>query len=88
MGEDVFRQQCARCHAIEGRPMTGHPEYPGSNFNDVKPSFDYVLRQMRAGLDETMPSFRKRLTPEQLRAVANYVTSVAAEDGRPFKEPR
>jgi mono/diheme cytochrome c family protein len=87
-GRAVFRAQCQSCHTLAHRPPTGSPTFPGTNFDDVKPGVDYVVRQVSDGLEGIMPSFRKRLTSAQIQAVARYVTSVAAEDGRPFREPR
>jgi mono/diheme cytochrome c family protein len=78
-GEQVFRDNCERCHAIDGRRMTGRPVYPGTDFNRVKPSERLVMQQALRGIPESMPSFRGRLTREQLQAVAAYVTTTAGE---------
>ncbi len=79
MGEQVFRGNCQRCHAIGGRQATTRPTYPGTNFNRVKPSEQLVMRQALRGIPEEMPSFRGKLTRAQLRAVAAYVTTTAGE---------
>lgn len=79
MGEDVFTANCQRCHAIDGRRQTGRPVYPGTDFNRVKPSERLVMQQILRGIPEEMPSFRGRLTREQLQAVAAYVTTTAGE---------
>jgi mono/diheme cytochrome c family protein len=79
MGEQVFRSNCERCHSIDGRRATGRPEFPGTDFNRVKPSEKLVMQQALRGIPETMPSFRGRLTREQLQAVAAYVTTTAGE---------
>lgn len=79
MGEQVFRQSCNRCHGIGGRRPTGRPSYPGTDFNVVKPSEQLVMTRILSGIPEEMPSFRGRLTREQLRAVAAYVTTTAGE---------
>ena len=78
-GEQVFRDNCERCHSIDGRRATGRPIYPGTDFNRVKPSEKLVMRQALRGIQESMPSFRGRLTREQLQAVAAYVTTTAGE---------
>ncbi|MGB2711450.1 MAG: c-type cytochrome [Conexibacter sp.] len=87
-GEDLFRANCESCHTIERRERTGKPTWPGTSFDDVKPSAAFVRQQVRDGIPETMPAFRNRLTEVQIRALATYVTSVAAEDGRPYVEPQ
>jgi mono/diheme cytochrome c family protein len=79
MGEQVFRGNCERCHAIGGRRATTRPVYPGTDFNRVKPSEQLVMRQALRGIGEAMPSFRGRLTRAQLQAVAAYVTTTAGE---------
>jgi mono/diheme cytochrome c family protein len=79
MGEQVFRDNCERCHAIDGRRVTGRPVYGGTDFNRVKPSQKMVMQQALRGIPEAMPSFRGRLTREQLQAVAAYVTTTAGE---------
>jgi cbb3-type cytochrome c oxidase subunit III len=78
-GESVFRQNCARCHGIDGRRRTTEETYAGTDFNLVKPSEQLVMRQILRGIPEEMPSFRKRLTRAQLRAVAAYVSATAGE---------
>lgn len=83
-GKEVFAQNCAVCHAIEGRNLQGRPIYVGMDFTIVKPSERYAIKRMRTGvLAETsegmMPSFRGKLSGAQMRAVAAYVTAVAME---------
>jgi cytochrome c6 len=77
LGQQVFRANCQACHSIAGRPRTGTPTYPGTGFEDVRPSAAYVMRQVRRGISEEMPSFRGKLTDAQIAAVAEYVTETA-----------
>jgi cbb3-type cytochrome c oxidase subunit III len=76
-GEQLFRANCQACHSIAGRRANGHPAYPGTDFNDVRPSAKLVMRLVRRGIPDEMPSFRRKLTDAQIRAVATYVTSTA-----------
>ena len=78
-GESLFEQQCAECHGIAGREPAGSPPYPGTDFNDVKPSQRLVIRRMHVGLEDAMPSFSRTLSEPEFRAIAAYVASVAAE---------
>lgn len=83
-GREVFEQNCAACHAIAGRDRTGRPDYPGMDFNLVKPSERFVVERMKQGVlpeedPPLMPSFRGRLSDAQMRAVAAYVAAVAKE---------
>ncbi|MGN6190071.1 MAG: c-type cytochrome [Conexibacter sp.] len=79
MGREVFDSHCQRCHGIGGRQMTGRPSYPGTDFNRVKPNEAFVIRQALRGIQESMPSFRGKLTRAQLHAVAAYITTTAGE---------
>lgn len=79
LGQQVFRGNCERCHSIDERRATGVPTYPGTDFNRVKPSELMVLQQILRGIPGEMPSFRRKLSPEQRRAVAAYVTTTAGE---------
>jgi mono/diheme cytochrome c family protein len=81
-GREVFDRQCAFCHGIAGRAMSGRPLYPGIDFNLVKPSERLVTSIVRRGIfpeGDMMPAFRGKLSAEQIDAVAAYVTAVAAE---------
>ncbi len=77
LGEQLFDANCQACHTIAGRPRTGRPQYPGTEFEKVRPSAAYIVRQVRRGIPEEMPSFRRKLTDAQIRAVAEYVTETA-----------
>ena len=81
-GREVFAANCARCHGIEGRELTGEPVYRGVDFNLVKPSVRLVREKARRGIAEEvgiMPSFGRSLSDAELDAVATYVNAVAAE---------
>lgn len=78
-GEQVFRDHCQSCHAIDGREKTGRHTFTGTDFNKVKPNESWVIRQALAGIPDVMPSYRGKLTRQQLRAVAAYVTTTAGE---------
>jgi cbb3-type cytochrome c oxidase subunit III len=77
LGQQLFAANCQACHAIARHPTTGRPTYPGTDFDNVRPSAALVMRQVRRGIPEEMPSFRKKLTDAQIRAVALYVTETA-----------
>jgi len=77
LGRAVFDQHCQACHGIGGRRPTTRPQFPGTDFNLVKPSEEFVIRQALRGIEGSMPSFRGKLTRAQLQAVAAYVTATA-----------
>ncbi len=80
-GEQVFRSNCQGCHQIDGRSPTGDPTYPGTNFDEVRPSEWLVRHRAHNGLGVWMPAFKHKLSDAQIRAVARYVNAVAG--GRP-----
>lgn len=87
-GRRLFAQNCAGCHAIEGKAPTvrtvpgGRVIFTGMDFTLLKPSERYVYRTMKHGIlpeEPFMPSFKGKLSERQMRAVAAYVTAVAKE---------
>ena len=92
-GKEVFAQNCAACHGIEGSAMRGRPIYVGMDFNLIKPSPAMVRAKVLSGIlpeGEMMPSFRGRLSEQEIEDVAAYVNAVAAEGPEaprtPFEE--
>jgi mono/diheme cytochrome c family protein len=81
MGQELFNQHCHACHGIAGQARTGHPPWGGTDFNLVRPSEHWIVLYATAGVEGAMPSFAKRLTSAQLRAVARYINSVAGPAG-------
>jgi cbb3-type cytochrome c oxidase subunit III len=81
LGAQVFAQHCTRCHGIGGRPPTNRPipGYPGTDFNNVKPSQKLVMERVLRGILGEMPSFRGKLSSAQLHAIAVYVTATAGK---------
>jgi mono/diheme cytochrome c family protein len=76
-GEQIFRDNCESCHGIDGRPMSGQPLYPGTDFSRVKPSQAMVQERVMEGAGEEMPSFRGKLSESELYELAVYVTATA-----------
>ena len=73
-GAQVFADAgCANCHTLAAADASGKV---GPNLDDVKPSADHV-REMVTNGGGGMPSFEGQLSPEEIDAVADYVSSVA-----------
>jgi mono/diheme cytochrome c family protein len=73
-GKQVFETAgCTSCHTLKDANATGTV---GPNLDDVKPSQDKVVERVTNGKG-VMPSFKGQLTPQQIAAVAAYVSSVA-----------
>jgi mono/diheme cytochrome c family protein len=77
-GRALYDQHCQSCHAIAGRPPTHpNPIWAGTDFGVLRPSVLYVEQKVREGQREAMPSFRRSLSWEQVRAVSLYVNAMA-----------
>jgi mono/diheme cytochrome c family protein len=73
-GKDVFQSAgCASCHTLRDAGASGTV---GPNLDDAKPSSDKVVERVTNGKG-VMPSFKGQLTPQEIAAVAAYVSSVA-----------
>jgi cbb3-type cytochrome c oxidase subunit III len=68
-GQEIFTANCAQCHGPEGEGGTG-PRLAGTVVEEYPDEQDQiaVVRDGRG----SMPSFRDRLSPEQIRAVVEY----------------
>ncbi|MCE7984345.1 MAG: hypothetical protein DYG89_24490 [Caldilinea sp. CFX5] len=70
-GEQVYTQECASCHQLNG---AGTSSYPALNNNavvtDEEPTA--VISTILLGRGE-MPAFADTLSPEQIAAVASYI---------------
>ena len=69
-GERVFVSKCARCHGIDGKKKAKGAK----DLNLSKKTLDFRINQIKTG-KEKMPSFKNRLTEEQIRLVAEYTIS-------------
>jgi mono/diheme cytochrome c family protein len=75
-GKQVFTSAgCTSCHTLQDAGATGTV---GPNLDDAKPSQDKVVERVTNGKG-VMPSFKGQLTPEQIAAVAAYVSTVAGQ---------
>jgi mono/diheme cytochrome c family protein len=73
--KQAFTQNCAACHTLKDAGATGNV---GPNLDDLKPDAPTVQRQVTNG-GGGMPAFKGTLTPAQIQAVAQYVSSVAGK---------
>lgn len=73
-GEQVLAgldTSCGLCHTLESAGFTGSV---GPNLDQLAPGFQRVLDAMREG-PGAMPSYANRLTDEELRDLAAYISS-------------
>jgi len=74
-GKQVFTQSCGSCHTLKDAATTGTV---GPNLDDLTPDEATVQRQVTNG-GGVMPAFKGQLTDAQIKAVAQYVSSVAGQ---------
>jgi mono/diheme cytochrome c family protein len=75
-GKQVFQTAgCANCHTLADAGSTGNV---GPNLDQARPPKSLVLMRVTNGMG-AMPSFKGTLSPEQIKAVADYVSSVAGK---------
>lgn len=71
-GKSIFASfGCGSCHTFEAAGATGTI---GPNLDESKPSVALAIERVTNGMG-AMPSFKDRLTAEQIRAVAEYVAA-------------
>jgi mono/diheme cytochrome c family protein len=79
LGRRVFTQlaqpPCQLCHALKAAGAEGTI---GPSLDELKPDLDKALQAVRNGVG-IMPSFRDKLTAEQIEAVARYVSETAGK---------
>ncbi len=75
-GKEVFLSAgCTGCHTLKDAGSTGTV---GPNLDQAKPSQQRVIQRVTNGAG-AMPPFKGQLTDAQIKAVAQYVSSVAGK---------
>lgn len=75
-GAAIFKGAgCAGCHTLAAAGATGTT---GPNLDQLRPAMDIVVRQVTNG-GAVMPAFKGKLSPAQIQAVAEYVSSSAGK---------
>jgi mono/diheme cytochrome c family protein len=75
-GAKVFANAgCKNCHTLKAAGAKGTV---GPNLDQLQPSAGLVSKQVNSG-GGVMPSFKGKLSPKQIKAVADYVSSVAGK---------
>jgi mono/diheme cytochrome c family protein len=75
-GKQVFRSAgCVACHTLKDAGASGTV---GPNLDQAKPPRSLVVDRVTNGKGP-MPSFKGQLSPQQIQAVATYVSSVAGK---------
>lgn len=72
----LYMQNCARCHGANGKAETAlGKKLEADDLTSLTASTATVIRTITNGRGK-MPSFKKKLTPEQIKSVAGYVKTL------------
>lgn len=80
----VYDANCKKCHGVVGKP----PKVMATKFPKIaafdaaffaKRSDDSVVKILTKGKSEDMKSFKDKMTPAEMAAVARYVSALAAK---------
>lgn len=88
-GKELFENNCASCHGIDGKARTpmgkklGAKDLAASTFTDAQ-----VEAQIRDGKkdargSEKMPAYRERLSAADISAIVAYVKAFRPEPAKP-----
>jgi mono/diheme cytochrome c family protein len=73
--KQAFTDNCAGCHVLKAANASGTV---GPNLDDLKPDAATVQRQVENG-GGAMPAFKGQLPDAQIKAISQYVASVAGK---------
>ena len=74
-GEQLFKDNCSSCHTLAAAGASGKV---GPDLDQLKPGPDLVTSQVNSG-GGAMPSFKGKLTDDQIKQIADYVSSNAGK---------
>jgi mono/diheme cytochrome c family protein len=74
-GEQLFSDNCASCHTLAAAGASGKV---GPDLDQLQPGPDLVTKQVNSG-GGAMPSFKGKLTDDQIKQIADYVSANAGK---------
>lgn len=82
-GASLYRENCRTCHGAAGKPtqraLSQYPKIPTMDAAFVAArSADSIVTILTHGKGKDMKSFKDKLTPAEMRAVAEYVRAMGA----------
>ena len=87
-GKAIYDENCKKCHGVVGRPpKTMKEKFPKIYTFDAKfiaeRSDDSVVKILTKGKNEDMKSFKDKLSPAEMAAVAKYVRELGSRTHEP-----
>ena len=74
-GQQLFSDNCASCHTLAAAGASGKV---GPDLDQVQPGPDLVTTQVNNG-GGGMPAFKGKLTDDQIKQIADYVSANAGK---------
>ncbi len=80
----LYQENCRKCHGVLGTP----PKTMKAKFSKIatfdaefiaKRSVDSIAKVLTKGKNEDMKSFKDKMSPEEIKAVAQYVQELASK---------
>ena len=80
-GQALYREHCRTCHGVSGKPTksatTQYKKIPTLDLAFLAArSDDSLVAVLTKGVGKDMKSFKEKLTPEEMRAVAQYLRTL------------
>ena len=74
-GAALFKQKCASCHGPDGKGQTAMGKKLGATdlTKEKDVALDAIVKHIEDGKPPKMMAYKGKLTPEQIKAVAEYV---------------
>ena len=82
----AYDENCRKCHGVRGvPPKTMKEKFPKIVTFDTAfvgaHSVDSIVKVLTKGKNDDMKSFKDRMTPDEMAAVAKYVRQLGAKTG-------
>jgi mono/diheme cytochrome c family protein len=74
-GEQLFKDNCSSCHTLAAAGASGKV---GPDLDQLRPGPELVTTQVNNG-GGAMPAFKGKLTDDQIKQIADYVSSNAGK---------
>jgi len=77
LGKDIFlnKAMCSTCHTLAN---AGSISQIGPNLNEIRPDKITIMNTVTNGIG-VMPPYEGQLTPEEIEAVAHYVSTASQQ---------
>ena len=80
----LYQENCKKCHGVLGTPpKTMKAKFPKIATFDAefisKHSVDSIVKVLTKGKNDDMKSFKDKMSPDEMKAVAQYVSELSSK---------